>query len=425
MTTGARHNPATAKCTMPSASVIEPVECRLLLSAATLSHGLLTVQATDLNSTIVVAVNSSNKRRLSVTVDGTVQTFSKAAVREIVVDGGSGSDYIAIDDSNGPVMTPASLYGGAGDDTIIGGAGPELLEGGDGNNVLTAGSGNQTLQGGAGNDTLTGGPGDDLLEAGDGDDLLTAGSGPNQLYGGAGTDTLYGGSGNDTLGGADQDELQFQGEPAPSSIYAPGRASIVCGSGSDWVVGSEYEQLHQQSTIVAGSGHDILDGRGNDVIVGQKPGDVIPDQDEYGDPSPGQTSFAVDILAVLNIYIKVNGKLQHVAIPDGVGNFDSRGAFYTSVTPIITSDPGGTLLRMRDVVKRQFTLQEFFQNWGISFDSTHIGRYLVGDGNKLTMTVNGQPNTQFGNYVIQSRSRLRPNGSWVNTRVDHITIVYS
>lgn len=399
----------------------ETFEQRYLCSAATLSHGLLAVQGSEAGSTITVALDTSRPRQFVVTVDGVAQTFRQGLVHTIVVKGGAGPNNIAISDD---VAIPATLIGGGANDTLVGGGGPELLQAGSGNDLLRAGTGEQTLLGGDGADTLYGGSGHDLLEGGVANTMF-AGSGPNQLYGDGGNDTLYGGSGNDTLGGANQDDLSFEGQPGPTALYAPGQDSIVCGSGNDWVVGSDYEQFHQSDTIVAGSGHDILDGRDGDVIIGQKQGDVVPTSDQYGDPASGETSFAEDILAVLNIYIRVNGKLEKVDIPNGVGNFDSRGAFYTAASPLITSDPGGTLLRMRDVVKRKFTLGEFFQNWGVSFSSTQIGRYIVGNGHKLTMLVNGKPSNQFGNYIIQSRSRLLPNGSWLNTEVDRITIIYS
>lgn len=409
----------------PRATLIsaELLESRRLLSGITLTRGVLNVQGADQGSTIVVGVNAADRRQLAVTMDGSTQQFNRARVRAIVMNGGSGPNDISISDD---VLTPASVFGGAAGDTIMGGGGPELLQAGSGSSLLQAGTGQQTLVGGAGNDTLQGGSAHDLLEGGAGADLLIAGSGDNQVYAGAnGNNTLNGGSGNDTLGGANQDQFLFDGQPPPTSWFVPGDDRIVCGSGNDWVVGGDSEQIHQPSTIVAGSGHDILDARDGDVIVGQKPGDLVPSTDQYGTPTAGQTHFAVDILAVLNIYIRVGGKLQKVSIPSGIGNFGLRGALYTAVSPVITSNPGGTLLRMRDVVKRPFTLGEFFRNWGVSFDSTHIGRYLVGNGHKLTMTVNGKTNDRFGNYVIQSRSRLLPDGSWLNTAVDRITIVYS
>lgn len=80
---------------------------------------------------------------------------------------------------------------------------------------------------------------------------------------------------------------------------------------------------------------------------------------------------------------------------------------------------------MRDVVNRPFYLREFFENWGVSFSATNLGRYTIGDGHQLLMFVDGKRNDQFGNYKMQSQSSLLANGSHLDTRVDHITIVYT
>ncbi len=407
----------------PGPVLIEPLERRRLFSSASLVGGTLTVTASEAGSDITVAAD--RHRAVRVTVDGVERTFDRRRVERVVISGGPGDDRIQVEDAAGPFRSAVTVDGGGGNDTLIGGAGPELLDGGDGDDVLTAGTGGQTLQGGAGDDTLTGGPGHDLLEGGDGDDLLRGGSGPNQLYGDAGNDTLDGGSGSDTLGGAAEDALYTAADPYPTTPVVPGFDSIVCGSGSDWVVGGDSVQFHQAATVVAGSGRDILDGRDGDQIVGTESGDVIPAADEYGTPAAGQKTFAVEALAVLNIYVRVGRTLQKALIPEGVGNAADRGAFYTSLEPQVTPDAGGTLLRMRDVVQRPFYLGEFFQNWGVSFSSTNVGRYLTGDGHRLEMFVNGRPNHQFQNYRMQSRSTLLPDGSRVNTKVDRITLIYT
>jgi Ca2+-binding RTX toxin-like protein len=403
---------------------MEELERRSLYSAA-LHNSTLTVTAGNAASTITVAMDPANPRELAVTVNGVVNLYNRKQIRQIVILGGPGNDTLRVDDSNGNVTVPVTLSGGAGNDTIVGGSMDALLQGGNGNDVLTAGSGQQTLDGGNGDDRLMGGSSHDLLEGGNGDDLLRAGRGSSQLYGDAGNDTLLGGPGNDTLGGAAEDMPLLVGQPPPASIFTPGYDSVVCGGGNDWVVGGEYEQYHQQQTIVAGTGRDTLDARGNDVIIGRKPTDVVPSEDEYQDPTSGQTRFAVETLAVLNIDINSGGTSRQLNIPMGIGNYNFRGAVYTAALPIITSDPGGTLIHMRDTVNRPFTLKEFFQNWGVSFDSTHIGRYVAGNGHKLIMTVNGHRIDDFENYVIQSRAKLQADGSWLNTRVDRITITYT
>lgn len=372
-----------------SEPAVQTLEPRRLLSGISFGHGKLTITGTPHDDVIVVQVDPADSTKYRATLDGKSRDFPIASVHQILISGGSaGNDQLTIDESNGPVLAPATLLGSAGNDTIRGGAGYDLLEGGAGN------------------------------------DLIIAGSGPTQLYGGPGNNTLIGGSGNDTLGGANEDAFWFYGKRAPAASVS-GRDSIVCGSGNDWVVGDDSLQIHAPATIVAGSGQDTLDARDSDVIVGRKPGDVVPTEDTYGTPAPGQTQFAIHTHAVINIYINDNGAKRRVHIVDGVGNFNAHGAFYAQGIPKGTANPypPGILLHMRDVVVRQFALGEFFRNWGVSFDANHIGRYIVGNGHTLTMTVNGVPNTQFGNYVVASRSHL-VGTTLVDDEVDQIVIRY-
>lgn len=158
------------------------------------------------------------------------------------VVGGSGNDYIF-------GGSASSLYGGAGDDTIVVGSKSEALDGGSGNDTVLvpgsrgnftlvktgtgytliddSGSGNtytlsniestrfadassllasdasvgQVYTGTAANDVLQGGAGDDILNGNDGNDILKPGAGNNILDGGAGLDTvvLAGAYGNFTV----------------------------------------------------------------------------------------------------------------------------------------------------------------------------------------------------------------------------------
>ena len=48
--------------------------------------------------------------------------------------------------------TPATIFGGDGDDTIRAGAVADTIDGGRGNDFLFAGGGNDTVRGGDGND---------------------------------------------------------------------------------------------------------------------------------------------------------------------------------------------------------------------------------------------------------------------------------
>jgi Ca2+-binding RTX toxin-like protein len=107
------------------------------------------------------------------------------------------------------VVTPATIAGEKGDDTLTGGRGDDTIDGGLGDDRLVGGSGDDTIKGDKGNDSLGGGKGDDLLSGADGKDSLD---------GGAGTDSFEAGEGDDAIDARD------------------GRADRVnCGGGNDTV----------------------------------------------------------------------------------------------------------------------------------------------------------------------------------------------
>ncbi|MBE3131920.1 MAG: hypothetical protein IMZ55_00460, partial [Acidobacteria bacterium] len=149
----------------------------------------------------------SSADEVIVTAFGVQQRYT--GVLTINILGGAGDDVLAVDKS---LTQPATLYGGAGNDTLTAGGGPSTLVGGTGNDRLYGGAGDDTLDataggdntldGGAGSDDLFGGPGNDEMRGGLGDDRLDASlGGSNLLQGDPGNDTLTGGPGDDRLYG--------------------------------------------------------------------------------------------------------------------------------------------------------------------------------------------------------------------------------
>jgi Ca2+-binding RTX toxin-like protein len=141
----------------------------------------------------------------------------------IRVFGLGGDDTITFDEANGPLPT-ATLFGGAGNDTLTGGSSDDLLFGGSGNDTLLGKGGFDFLFGGAGNDTLTGGDADDQV-FGEGDDdrmIWNPGDDTDLNEGGAGVDTVEvnGGNGAETFTTtANGTRVRFDRvTPAPFSI---------------------------------------------------------------------------------------------------------------------------------------------------------------------------------------------------------------
>ncbi|MGE5612557.1 MAG: calcium-binding protein [Bacillota bacterium] len=327
---------------------LESLESRRLLSAS-VRGGTLLVTGTPGDDTITIDYNKQ-KSLYQVSINQSVQTFNAKAVKAISVDAGNGNDRVTV--------TPRVTV-------------------------------NTTILGGAGNDTLTGGSGTDLIEGGPGNDLIHGGNGNDLLYGDAGNDTLFGDAGNDTLGGDANEDLWFKGQTLPN--FQTGDDSLNGGSGNDWLLGGfNSDTLRNQNpgrdTLTGGSGNDILDARGASIITDRRAGDIVPTEDHHGPVKPGQ-NYAVHIHAHLRVQIKVGGKYQDVNIPSGVGNFAAAPVFHTH-------DNIGTL-HMHDMVKRQFTLGEFFRNWGVPLSATNIGPYIADAKHPLVMLVKHEGQRRF------------------------------
>ncbi len=62
--------------------------------------------------------------------------------------------------------------------------------------------------------------------------------------------------------------------------------------------------------------------------------------------------------------------------------------------------------KLPPVYKDDLRIRNFFQVWGKKFDSQCVVDECVKDGEKLTFTINGQPNTDFENYLLQDGDKV-------------------
>jgi Ca2+-binding RTX toxin-like protein len=141
-----------------------------------LKHGTLTADGTGADDTIALRLAAGRPDTLQVDVNGSVFSFKRADVANIVVDAAGGNDVVRVDETNG-VFTdtiPTILDGGDGDDTLAGGTGAETLLGGSGDDVVDGNRGADQAQLGAGDDTFVWDPGDgsDTIEGDSGDDTM-------------------------------------------------------------------------------------------------------------------------------------------------------------------------------------------------------------------------------------------------------------
>src|SRR5580765_824300 len=131
--------------------MIETLEQRQLLTSA-LSGGTLTVRGTAAADKITVLEVGSN---VEVIIGRTKQSFASGSVKRISVDALGGNDAVTISFTS--LTIPATVFGSAGNVTLVASQGNDCLHGGSGNDDLTAGTGSDTLIGGSGDDVLRGG----------------------------------------------------------------------------------------------------------------------------------------------------------------------------------------------------------------------------------------------------------------------------
>ena len=137
---------------------------------------------------------------------------------------------------------------------IRGGSGADRLTGTAGDDTMNGRGGDDTVSGLAGDDTLNGGDGDDTVDGGDGDDLVIGGDGRDRLFGGAGDDLLSGGAGRDVL------------------YIDSGNDTADGGADADWIL---LDNVEGQSTIIGGTGYDVLTVARRDFEIRWTVGDLL------------------------------------------------------------------------------------------------------------------------------------------------------
>lgn len=234
-----------------------------------------------------------------------------------------GADSLYLDGSK-ETLSPLTVTGGDGDDTIIGGAGSDSVVGGVGADSLRGGAGVDTLSYAAssagvnvnlgssapnsggdaagditnGFENLIGSAFDDTLTGNSSDNLLIGGKGADALSGGLGVDTIsYAESadgvfvqldvGVGTDGDADGDTYSsienVIGSAESDAIYGNGSANKLEGRGGDDYI----EGLAGNDTLLGGAGHDTLaGGAGADSIDG---GTGSEDTASYSDSTAAVT----------------------------------------------------------------------------------------------------------------------------------------
>jgi|CXWL01.1.fsa_nt_gi Ca2+-binding RTX toxin-like protein len=270
-------------------------------------------------------------------------------------DGSSGGIYAQRYDANGESIGGLALTGSANDDhlhvsastvtpaKLWGMAGNDVLQGGIGNDTLVGGAGNDTLIGWSGADTLIGGPGNDSYFVENGGDVITenlnegtdnvssrvtyilptnvenliltgvlaingsgndqanvitgnnaanqlnGGDGNDMLNGGAGDDTLIGGSGADTMTGGLGNDSYFIENVSDVVIENLNQGNDSVNSNVTYSLSTNVENLiltgvlaingtgNDQANVITGNtaANQLNGGAGNDMLNGGAGDDIL------------------------------------------------------------------------------------------------------------------------------------------------------
>ena len=255
----------------PDLAIIEGGVLRLFLGA---DAGERNVEPGVTEETFLVKLDVRNPDvttddKIIVSFHGLSEEFDASAVNSILArDAGGGNDAILIDPA---ILKPATLHGGADNDTLKGGDGADQLFGDGGADFLIGQAGNDTLQGAAGQDVLVGDAGNDSLDGGTQEDTLIGGAGDDRLLGQGGADYLDGGADKDTLLGGSEGDLLEGGDGDDSVLGEAGDDRLLGGGGKDTLRGGL-----NRDVLFGDAGDDFLEGgEDNDQLFGGGDADIL------------------------------------------------------------------------------------------------------------------------------------------------------
>lgn len=197
---------------------LETLEERTLLSAITLKGRELIVRGESATGNDISVGFDGRQKNILLNLNGVQSVYKVGTVNLIDLIGGSGNDWLHVDETLAPFSIRVRLYGLGGDNALVGGAERDLIIcGGAGDDTISTGSGDDTVVGGTGNDTIVLGKSFKLIFGAKGNNTITAtGNGRGYIFGGSGANNIrtvgdnyevFGGSGDDTLHGGRFDTL--------------------------------------------------------------------------------------------------------------------------------------------------------------------------------------------------------------------------
>jgi hypothetical protein len=330
----------------------------------------------------------------------------------VSIQGGGGSDTIMGQLGANDITTGANSSG----NQIFGSIGADSIQSLGSNDTVHSDGGADTIRAHAGNNVLTGGR--------DGSDLI-AGSGWDTLRSERGNATLHGSqntsSGTLMLGGAGNDLLDGTGSSNDTMIAGNGLETLIAGTGTSFMDAGwdSYLILRGGATLPGSTGGDSISGATGalDTIVssGGAPtlvGSATANVWDLNNPSANTSNVQTGDFVAQNDTVNPSGATTitvhlSIAIDNGTTTTNvliltGAGATPTGTSSARATDGSGTVV-FQTHAARTFTLADFFNHWGVAFNSRGVGQFIASPGSSasLSMTVNGAANTQFQNYQVQ------------------------
>jgi Ca2+-binding RTX toxin-like protein len=240
--------PACRRAVFGACASIDQLESRRLLAGIAVENGALTVTGNETDDVVHIVSIANGKVR--VTLNGGSTDHDPAAIDGIRVNAGDGDDKVRIGDN---IDKPATLNGGAGDDSLMGGGGNDLLDGG---------SGADTLKGGGGDDTAIDPDGDTLVSIEN-----TAGPADPAIYILNGTLYLDGTDGNDSFAAVWADGTTTVTLNGAAREFSDGQFDRILARGFAGDDEFQFDYVGVPVTVEAGSGHDHIRSNATTVSV--------------------------------------------------------------------------------------------------------------------------------------------------------------
>ena len=148
---------------------------------------------------------------------------------------------------------------------------------------------------------------------------------------------------------------------------------------------------HQASEAASSTTSSSMPNAPATVAVGA---DSLPPWPAPADATAAASSAGLPMLSTegmvehIHVHLDVVADGRKVGVPADIG----IDTVHPAISPLHTHDDTG-VIHIESPVKRQFSLGEFFSEWGVSLSADNIGGLRATDGKTVRVYVNGRPRT--------------------------------